>query len=272
MERQPIPMSQPAERDMSAASDQALASASHPIVSQAHGEGRRYPVGGQYDDPQGWLDVYPASGFVRWQSAGIGLGGQFPDPPYVEADRLVFSAESEHEFRSMTVTDQGEVTLFVAPNPPVREPDVIGQALAQADHDDRLITEAMATQKIAADQSKPIETNIKTASNTKPETERGERVEIPGRVGRDPRLRETAKGVKIAKFPLAEHPEGDDGPTRWHTIVAFKELAQKVSETVKKGDELKVIGYRNEHEYNGKTYPEINAVVVRTPKPQPPQS
>ncbi len=98
------------------------------------------------------------------------------------------------------------------------------------------------------------------------------RVELEGRVGRDPRVRETAKGVKIAKFPLAEHPDGQEGETVWYTIVAFKDLAQKVSETVRKGDQVKVIGYLNAHEHNDKSYPEINAVVVKPPKPQTPQS
>jgi hypothetical protein len=263
--RQPLPA--PAERDMSMQAEQALASASHPIVSQAHGEGRRYPVGGAYDEPQGWLDVYPTSGFVRWQSEGTAIGGRFPDPPFVERDRLVFSAESETEFRTMTVTDQGEVTLFLAPVPPLREPDPIDQAFVRSLADERLIAEAMAKQPIAADQPKPEESNIKTASNTKAETERGERVELSGRVGRDPRVRETAKGTLIAKFPLAEHPEGDENTTQWHTIVAFKERAAFVRDNVKKGQEVKVIGYTNDHEHDGKTYQEINAVVVKPPKP-----
>jgi|GEM_PF-6457026 len=155
----------------------------------------------------------------------------------------------------------GEVTLFLAPHRPFEEPDDLGRLIAASDRDDHVIDAV-----IAADQSKPEESNIKTQSNTEPPTEKAPRVEVEGRAGKDPVLRETAKGVKIAKFPLAEHPNGQEGETVWHTIVSFKDLAQKVSETVHKGDQVKVIGYRNEREHNGKTVQEINAVVVKPPK------
>jgi len=110
------------------------------------------------------------------------------------------------------------------------------------------------------------EPNTETTSNTKESSERKERIEVTGRVGRTPELKQTAKGVPITKFPLAEHPDGKEGETVWHTIVSFKTLAQKVSETVKKGDEVKVIGYRQERSYNNKTSVEINAVVVKPSK------
>lgn len=263
----------PSDRDMSEPDpfSQALASESRQLFSQAHGDGRRYPLGGQYGEPQAYLEVFPQNHVVRYQGEGISIAGQFHEEPFVQPDRLVFSTESDHEFRSLTITDQGEVTLFVAPNPPLREPDPLDQAIAQAIIDERLIESAIATQKIAAEQPKPQESNIKTTTNTEPLTEKAKRVELAGRAGRDPVLRETAKGVKIAKFPLAEHPDGQEGETVWHTIVSFKDLAKKVSETVHKGDQLKVIGYRNERNYNGRTIEEINAVVVKPPKTPPTQ-
>jgi single-strand DNA-binding protein len=95
------------------------------------------------------------------------------------------------------------------------------------------------------------------------------------RVGRDPRLRHTKTGVLIAKFPLAEHvssPEGGEEVTNWHTVVAFKALAQKVSEEIKKGDAVKVVGYLSERVYAGKSRTEINAVVVKPETaPTPPE-
>lgn len=144
-----------------------------------------------------------------------------------------------------------EVTLFMRPLPTLLDGEVVD-------------AEPVAEEAL---------TEPPPSSNTEPPTEKGNRVEIPGRVGRDPRLNETAKGTLIAKFPLAEHPEGNEGETVWHTIVAFKDLARKVSETVHKGDEVKVIGYRQEREHNGKTQTEINAVAIRHPKPPtPPES
>jgi single-stranded DNA-binding protein len=144
-----------------------------------------------------------------------------------------------------------EVTLFARPP---RE-EVIAGELVQVE------------EEIAADQDAPAISNIKTETNTESTTERQPRVEISGRVGRDPRVRETTQGTLIAKFPLAEHPEGLTGPTVWHTIVAFKERATFVRDNVRKGQEVKVIGYVNDHDHNGKTYQEINAVVVKPPKP-----
>jgi len=135
-----------------------------------------------------------------------------------------------------------EVVLFLAPP---REP-------------------VMPTESVI--ESEPLELSTETPSNTKTESERKDRVEVTGRVGKTPELKQTAKGVAITKFPLAEHPDGKEGETVWHTIVSFKELAKNVSETVKKGDQVKVIGYRSQREYNGKTTAEINAVVVKPPK------
>lgn len=253
---------------------QSLASDGRRLFSQAHGEGRRYALGVRYDEPQGHLEVFPANGVVRYQGEGISIAGQFPGDPYIEPDRLVFSSESEHESRSLIVTDQGEVTLFVSPRPPFAEPDELGRLIAASDHIEHEIAviakSARSYDPIAADQPKPDVSNIKNAMNTKPETEKAPRVEVEGRVGRDPILRESAKGVKIAMFPLAEHPDGDENETRWHTIVAFKERAEKVIDSVHKGDRVKVIGYVNEREHNGKTIQEINAVVVKPPKPHDP--
>ncbi len=262
---QPEPKGDMSERDPFA---QALASDGRQLFSQTHGEGLRYAIDGMYDDPQGYLEIFPQNGVVRYQGEGISIAGQFPEHPYIEADRLVFSSESEHESRSLIVTDQGEVTLFIAPRPPLAEPDELGRLIAASDQIEREINviakSALHPETIATDQQpEPPKANTETTMDTKAETERKQRIEVTGRAGREPKIQETAKGTKIAKFPLAEHPEGDEGPTKWHTIVAFKDLAQKVSDTVKKGDEVKVIGYRNEREYNGKTIQEINAVVVK---------
>ncbi len=268
------PFPQLFERDMSELDPfaQALRSDGRQLFSQSHGEGRRYALGGIYDEPQGYLEVFPKHGVVRYQGEGISIAGQFPEPPSIEADRLVFSSESEHETRSMIVTHQGEVTLFIAPRPPLAEPDELGRLIAASDQIEREISviakNAFPIEPIAADQPKPDESNSKTESNTKQEPEKAPRIEVEGRVGRDPRIRETAKGNLVAKFPIAEHPNGQDGETVWHTIVAFKQVAQNVSETVHKGDQVKVIGYVNAHEHDGKNYREINAVVIKPSKPQ----
>ncbi len=154
---------------------------------------------------------------------------------------------------------------FPEPNWDMSEPDPWDAVFAQSDHDDHLIDVALH-QQTPPPQPSELRTNTETASNTKAEPERKVRVELSGRVGRDPRARETTRGVLIVKFPLAEHPDGHEDETTWHTIVSFKKRAQKVIETVHKGDQVKVIGYLSERAYNGKTIKEINAVVVKPPK------
>ncbi|WP_327667624.1 single-stranded DNA-binding protein [Streptomyces sp. NBC_00485] len=105
-------------------------------------------------------------------------------------------------------------------------------------------------------------------------TEAGEaerqRVKLVGRLGRTPTVRETAGGKLVGKFPLAVHL--DDGTTKWHNIVAFGERAAAIKTRTEagelvKGNEIEVVGYLHEREYQGrdgttKTAQEIYSVAV----------
>ncbi|MCX4956878.1 single-stranded DNA-binding protein [Streptomyces virginiae] len=98
-----------------------------------------------------------------------------------------------------------------------------------------------------------------------------ERVKLVGRIGRTPTVRETAGGKLVAKFPLAVHLE--DGTTKWHDVLAFNDRAAAFKKRIEagelvKGNEIEVVGYRHERDYQGrdgttKTAQEIYSVAVK---------
>ncbi|MFD8988982.1 single-stranded DNA-binding protein [Streptomyces goshikiensis] len=98
-----------------------------------------------------------------------------------------------------------------------------------------------------------------------------ERVKLVGRIGRTPTVRETAGGKLVAKFPLAVHLE--DGTTTWHDVLAFNDRAAALKKRIEagelvKGNEIEVVGYRHERDYQGrdgttKTAQEIYSVAVK---------
>lgn len=81
-----------------------------------------------------------------------------------------------------------------------------------------------------------------------------------GNLGKDPELRYTNSGVPVATFSLATNeswkdPEGNvQERTQWHTIVAWRRLAEICGEYLKKGSKVYVEGrlqYRNYDDKNG---------------------
>lgn len=69
-----------------------------------------------------------------------------------------------------------------------------------------------------------------------------------GNVGKDPEVRTTEQGVKVAQFPLAtsESYRDRDGNkvenTEWHNIVAWRGLAELCESYVRKGSALFIEG------------------------------
>ena len=84
----------------------------------------------------------------------------------------------------------------------------------------------------------------------------------------DPRPEDQVIGQLIASFPLGVKDEADLNRTTWHTILAFRERAQQVKDTLKKGDPVEVIGYRHEREIprrdgSTRTVHEVYATVLK---------
>jgi len=103
------------------------------------------------------------------------------------------------------------------------------------------------------------------------EKDQGTRVKLIGRLGRTPTFRTTASDKLVGKFPLAVHLES--GETQWHDVLVFgarAEALQKRAEAQElvKGNEVEVVGYAHEREYQAKDgtmkkAQEINSVAVK---------
>ena len=78
-------------------------------------------------------------------------------------------------------------------------------------------------------------------------------VQLVGRLGSDPMVRETKNG-KVARFSIATNEQySENGQvknnTQWHNIVAWNRLAEKVERYFHKGDEILVEGKLTSHSY-----------------------
>ena len=66
---------------------------------------------------------------------------------------------------------------------------------------------------------------------------------IYGNLGRDPVLRTTKEGVKVANFSVGENKgEGEERTTTWHSVSLFGKEAEKVAEKLKKGQFVRIEG------------------------------
>ena len=81
-----------------------------------------------------------------------------------------------------------------------------------------------------------------------------------GNLGKDPELRYTNSGVAVATFSLATNeswrdPDGNlQERTQWHSIVAWRKLAEICGEYLKKGSKVYIEGklqYRSYDDKNG---------------------
>jgi single stranded DNA-binding protein len=80
------------------------------------------------------------------------------------------------------------------------------------------------------------------------------KVILVGNVGKDPEVRYSASGTPVANFSLATNEKFKDRNdqwqerTEWHSIVAWKRLAEIVGEHVAKGSKLYVEGKKGQKE------------------------
>jgi single-strand DNA-binding protein len=86
------------------------------------------------------------------------------------------------------------------------------------------------------------------------------KVTLVGNLGKDPELRYTSSGDAVATFSMATSESWKDAGgntqerTQWHSIVAWKKLAEICSEYLKKGSKIFLEGriqYRQYDDKNG---------------------
>ena len=84
------------------------------------------------------------------------------------------------------------------------------------------------------------------------------KVMLVGRLGKDPELRYTTDGTPVATFTMATSETFKDKSgtkqerTEWHTIVAWRKLAEIAGEYLKKGRLVYVEGKIQSREWEGK--------------------
>ena len=81
------------------------------------------------------------------------------------------------------------------------------------------------------------------------------KVTLLGNVGKDPEIKTTTTGKKVATFSLATTEKyGDNSKTSWHSIVVWEKLAEICEKYVKKGSQIFIegkISYRDYTDKNG---------------------
>jgi single-strand DNA-binding protein len=84
-------------------------------------------------------------------------------------------------------------------------------------------------------------------------------IRVRGRLGNDPELKTVgADNLQLVNFSLAHTPrskkngEWVDGETNWYRVVRFGSGAEAIAQTVKKGDEVIVIGTMKLNNYTDK--------------------
>ncbi len=86
-----------------------------------------------------------------------------------------------------------------------------------------------------------------------------------GNAGTDAELKTSEEGVSFARFRLAVttdfHKESQE-PPMWLTVIAFRQLADQISEVVKKGSLVLVSGRLAIRSYTDKTNVEKQAVEI----------
>lgn len=78
-------------------------------------------------------------------------------------------------------------------------------------------------------------------------------IQVTGNIVRDPELRYSAAGTPVCKFSIADTTGKDDTKkTTFHDCVAFKEQAENIAASVRKGQRVIVIGRVEKENYEAK--------------------
>lgn len=99
-----------------------------------------------------------------------------------------------------------------------------------------------------------------------------------GHLGADPELRFTPSGKAVANLRIActerkRTPSGEweDGTTTWLNVAVWGHLAETVTEHLRKGSLVHVVGRLSQREHEGKVYYDVTATEVTQALPRPGQ-
>ena len=225
------------------------------VIDPAFGEGTRLAFG-PTTTPVTTLELYTLTSAARIRCQGLLIEVTGVAPPAVtdaelpaDEESVVLSNTPKGNDLRVGIAAQGDVSLFVAAS-------------------ELLVLEQVSQE--TAEKAPKASGEEEALSTAEPETtaeQSQERISISGRVGADPTFRTTAKGVVLARFPVAQHL---DGKTVWHQVLVFGERAELLREALKKGQGVDVVGYvheRQAHDNKDKIIKEIYAALVKTDRP-----
>jgi len=89
------------------------------------------------------------------------------------------------------------------------------------------------------------------------------RITLMGRLGRDPDVRATGSGKKVASFSIAtDNGYGENKSTDWHSITAWEKTAETAERFLKKGSAVLIEGRLTYEKYTNKQGVEVTAAKV----------
>ncbi|WP_150467591.1 single-stranded DNA-binding protein [Francisella sp. SYW-9] len=96
------------------------------------------------------------------------------------------------------------------------------------------------------------------------------RLTLIGRLGQDPEVKTTEKGLKIANFSIATNGGTKDNPTTtWHRLTVFDKSAEFVEQYYHKGDLILVDGELENRAYNDKDGNKKYQLQIKVRRTQP---
>lgn len=204
----------------------------HAMRDRKFGAGVRFSLAG--GESPGTVELFGDSAVVRLTTPNLQLTLQNMDRLEVSVDEMIFSwAADDGSGYDATIAKSGEIRLIAPGRPSAVNKQPEPEPLPEA-----------------SDAEKPQQ----------------ERLTFLGRVGSNIAFRTTAKGVLVARFPMAIRM--DDGETTWETVIAFGDKAEKLRDSVQRGDPIEIVGYAHAREVqrrdgSNRTVREIYAAVVK---------
>jgi hypothetical protein len=221
---------QPRESWDIGAISQTLLAAPAAALDRAHGPGVRYELGALT------VVLFPphaerVSGIVRLETADSFQEFYRQPQPAVREDGLIFETR-EH---LITLSPAGEVMTYR--RVPQERPQEPAEGLETTD-------EGSDTPDGDSGHSSDSGASRTAFQNALPESEGQPRVTYSGRLGTDPRTKQTPKGTFVMEFPVAV-PVADREKPEWRSTVVFDEKAHKLDGVLRRGMAVDVVAYEH---------------------------
>lgn len=255
---------------------QALSTTTAPVSDLAYGEGVQLPIGAE--DQAMRVELYPSAAVARLRARDAQVELHRLSAPKADDHGIVLEAQRPDERLRMTVSASGEVALVIAPAQPAASTEAVAnepaptasaEAPSSATDSTPASTPALPVTAKRTEAAKEAGAGRSASAGqpaAEPKGQERQRVTIAGRVGAVPHFRTSPNGILICRFPLAVHHEGQ---TIWHSVLAFGARAEKLRETLKKGQEVEIVAYIHHRERRARaggtrTVEELYAVAVRS--------